>query len=223
MTVRSELSGFFIVFEGIDGSGKSTAAKGLADKLTEDGWDVLLTAEPTHGSIGRLLRPRLADDNPTPVADALLFAADRAQHVREDIFPFVDNGGAVICDRYLYSSLVYQSLQLEGMSPEGPEGMSHTKWIKLINAYTAFPPDVTFLLDVDPETALGRLGSRDELDDFERLGFLCRARERYLFFARRGVWGRCANVVVDASEDQSAVVDECYSRFLGLVGGPPGE
>ena len=101
--------GIFIVIEGLDGSGKTTQASFLAKKL-EKTHKVLLTAEPSIGKIGTFIREGcLYEDKRLPTeAEALLFAADRIEHMHSEIKPALDEGKLVICDRYIYSSLAYQ-------------------------------------------------------------------------------------------------------------------
>src|SRR5674476_252166 len=138
--------GIFIVIEGLDGSGKTTQAKFLAKKL-EKTHKVLLTAEPSLGKIGTFIREDcLYEDKRLPTeAEALLFAADRIEHMKNEISPALDEGKLVICDRYVYSSLAYQ----------GSAGLSGD-WIKTINA-RALEPDFAIFIDVSPERVLGRL------------------------------------------------------------------
>ena len=101
--------GIFIVIEGLDGSGKTTQATLLAKKLSQN-YRVLLTAEPSRGKIGTFIREGcLYEDKRLPTeAEALLFAADRIEHMYSEVKPALDEGKLVICDRYIYSSLAYQ-------------------------------------------------------------------------------------------------------------------
>ncbi|NOZ59512.1 MAG: dTMP kinase [Euryarchaeota archaeon] len=167
-----------LAFEGIDGSGKGTQAKLLARWLRERGYEVFLTREPTGGAIGRVLRRGLSTSCFLPRTEALLFAADRSEHLRE-IMEHLHEGRIVVTERYFYSSLAYQSaagLELE--------------WLRSINSF-APEADLVIYLDVDPEVALERItspgslrGVTREREHFERREFLERVREAYLELAR---------------------------------------
>src|SRR5512137_26082 len=104
-----KLKGLFLVIEGLDGSGKTTQTHLLAQKLSKN-YPVNLTAEPSRGKIGTFIRQCcLYEDKRLPIeAEALLFAADRIEHLQKEIKPAIDEGKIVICDRYIYSSLAYQ-------------------------------------------------------------------------------------------------------------------
>lgn len=133
-----------MVFEGIDGSGKSTQARILADTLESDGFDVLLTAEPSDGPVGSVIRSvtkRLA-----PEEEARLFTEDRRDHVRRVIIPALNAGRIVVCDRYIFSSAAYQGAR--GIAPDT---------IIATNLSFAPLPDITFLLDLPVEAAIERI------------------------------------------------------------------
>jgi dTMP kinase len=139
-----EAGGRLIVFEGIDGAGKSTQAKLLRDRLTGLGWPVLLTAEPSDGPVGttlRSLKSRLA-----PQEEAQRFTEDRAYHVEHVILPALNEGRIVICDRYVYSSIAYQ-----GAREVDPKN------IITANEAFAVAPNVIFLLEISVEHALERV------------------------------------------------------------------
>ncbi|MGI6565957.1 MAG: dTMP kinase [Limnochordia bacterium] len=140
----------FITLEGPDGSGKSTQAALLAEKLTEMGLSVLLTREPGGTPVGRRLREILLnpDVQLSVMTEVLLMAADRAQHVQEVIKPALENNMVVVCDRYVDSSLAYQGFGLLG----------DVSQVKAINeaAVEGVWPDLTILLDVEPEVGLRR-------------------------------------------------------------------
>ena len=142
--------GVFIVFEGIDGSGKSTHIKALAEELRSQGYGVLQTSEPSRDRIGNFIR-RYAERNDsrlTSETEALLFAADRFEHVKTVIEPALRRGRIVISDRYLYSSLAYQ----------GAGGLE-VDWIREMNRF-APKPDLGILLDILPEFSLQRVNRR---------------------------------------------------------------
>lgn len=142
--------GSFIVIEGPDGTGTTTQARALAQRLTSDGRSVHVTAEPSSGSIGKLTREWLRD-RPMDIAAwrtlALLFAADRIDHVANEIQPKLDEGVHVICDRYRLSSLVYQGLHL-------PDS-----WVFDLNRF-ALRPDHLFVLELTLDEAWQRTQDR---------------------------------------------------------------
>ena len=150
--------GFFIALEGIDGSGTSTQTRKLASRLIEEvGERVHETCEPSRGPIGRMIREQLsagsaAFDGQTL---ALLFAADRLDHYRREIEPALRDGCVVISDRYVLSSLVYQSLECD------------PTWVETINSRAPWP-DLCVLVDLPWETALDRVNRRLASDGGEK-------------------------------------------------------
>lgn len=149
--------GRFIVLEGIDGSGTTSQCRALAQALTDRGHATVTTHEPSSGSIGRLVRERLAERSTPldPHAMALLFAADRVDHVRTEIEPALAAGRHVISDRYLWSSLTYQSLSCD------------RAWVATINAAAPWP-DLTLMLDVPVDVAQARIEARAQTDGTTR-------------------------------------------------------
>ncbi|MBI3183807.1 MAG: dTMP kinase [Myxococcales bacterium] len=140
--------GRFIVLEGIDGAGTTTQAKAIARALRLRGHPVLVTQEPSRGPVGRLIRRALAHELSLPDDSlALLFAADRMEHLSREISPALSEGRWVICDRYALSSLAYQGAVL-------PVG-----WVEEINRRAA-RPDLTLFLDVSTRTAALRRAER---------------------------------------------------------------
>jgi dTMP kinase len=136
----------FIVFEGIDGSGKSTQAAMLAQRLADNGIPSLLTSEPSNGPTGRIIRSFAS--RPSPEEEERLFTEDRREHVSTVILPALAEGRTVICDRYVYSSAAYQ----------GARGLDPTTIINR-NMLFAPRPDVIFLLEIPVDMALGRIRS----------------------------------------------------------------
>lgn len=191
--------GAFICLEGLDGSGKTTQAKMLAEKL-KAGYNAVYTTEPSRGKIGAFIRKHcLYGEKRLPSAvEALLFAADRMEHVTTEILPAIEQGRLVISDRYLYSSIAYQ----------GAAGLS-IKWIETINEY-AFKPDLAVFIDVDPKTAMKRLKLNKSL--MENLETQQKVREIYLKFVEKGHLIR-----VHGNQPKNAVARELYAvvkRFL---------
>ncbi len=141
-------SGKLIVFEGLDGAGKSVQIERLASTLVKRGLDIHVTAEPSSGSLGQEIRRRLRQTSPCDEATlALLFAADRMDHVNAEITPALDSRKIVLCDRYVMSSLAYQSAMLP------------MEWVRSINQY-AVPPDLTIMLEISVEEAIARRQNR---------------------------------------------------------------
>jgi len=192
----------FITFEGVEGSGKSTQAKLLAEFLTQSGQKVALTREPGWGHLGELIRRVILDERNfelDPFSELCLFCADRAQHVRDFIRPRLDAGEIVICDRYSDSTVVYQGY-----------GRKLEKELvnKIANASTlGLVPVVTFLLDVPVRAGLARLQTRGEITkmDEEPLEFHELIRQGYMVLADNEP-GRIKKV--DADRDISDVHEE---------------
>ena len=139
----SKWSGLFLVLDGIDGCGKSTQAKLLFEYFVKLKIPTKLTTEPSQGELGKILRKYLKDPTTPAALDALLFAADRVEHCHNEILPFVNMGEIVITDRYIDSSLVYQSIQGEN------QGIT-MEWVRELNKYCLIP-DISIILDLDPE------------------------------------------------------------------------
>ncbi len=191
--------GIFIVIEGLDGSGKTTQAKFLVKNL-EKTYKVLLTAEPSLGKIGTFIREDcLYEEIRLPTeAEALLFAADRIEHMNNEVKPALDDGKLVICDRYIYSSLAYQ----------GSSGLS-LDWIKTINA-RALQPDFSIFIDVSPEKVIERLKRRKSV--METLETQQRVREFYLKYVEKGELIR-----VDGDNAKDVVAKELYATVSTLL------
>ncbi len=168
-------NGIFIVFDGLDGSGKSTIAKMLQEYLSsKKHCDVLLTREPTGGQYGREIRNILShEENPNANAEKMLglFLKDRKEHLKNEIVPFLSKKGGkknvVICDRYYYSTISFQSTQ--GIDVE-----------LLIEKNKGFlKPDIAFIMDITPEDALERIKNRKK-EKFEQYNFMKELREKFL-------------------------------------------
>ena len=168
------MKGKLVSIEGIDGCGKTTHVRLLAEWLRARGYKVIVTDEPTDGVIGRVIKRALRGELKLPVAvEALLFAADRVQHIAEVIRPALKAGKIVVTERYFYSSLAYQSAR----------GLSMT-WLEGINR-AAIRPNLSILIDVPAEVALQRIKRSRRLDKFERdLRLQRQVRVNYLRIAR---------------------------------------
>ncbi len=171
------MRGRFIVFEGIDGSGKSTVSRRVAGHLAERGEDVHWTMEPTDTAAGRAVRAAI-EGRHEPVSTTLLFVADRIQHAHALESRLAD-GQTVVCDRYLHSTLAYQGVTLAGR-PDVPDP---TAWLRDLHAHVALRPDRVVLLDLPAEAALARAEARGATDPFEKVDFLERVRAAYLDLA----------------------------------------
>ena len=149
----------FIVFEGGDGSGKSTQARSLLRRLRRRGVKVLRTHEPGGTLLGQSLRRLLkSGETMTPISELLLFEAARAQLVQQVIRPFLEQGGVVIADRFTSSTVAYQGYG-RGLDRELIERLNR-------EATGGLEPDLTVLLDLPVETALARIGGGNE-DTFD--------------------------------------------------------
>lgn len=166
--------GFFISFEGLDGSGKSTQIEFLRQYLDERGIPSVFVREPGGTAIGEEIRSIILDrrnDGMDPVAEAMLYAASRAQLVSEVIEPALAAGKVVVCDRYIDSSVAYQSFG-RGLKYKVAEINEH--------AVRGVMPDVTFWLDVPPETGRSRrTGREQDRLEAERDAFFYRVQEGY--------------------------------------------
>ncbi len=132
MVIDSTWPGFFLVIDGIDGSGKSTQTKLLAEYFTQHHIPCYLTTEPSSNDIGKLIRQYLKKTDAPAAVDALLFAADRVEHCSSQILPELKKKKIVISDRFLDSSLVYQSIQ-------GKDQEVSMEWIKELNKFQLSP------------------------------------------------------------------------------------
>lgn len=207
------MSGTFVTFEGIEGSGKSTQARRLAERLRRSGHEVVLTREPGGTALGRRLRELLlAEGSPVlPEAELLLYAADRAQHVAETIAPALAREAVVLCDRFLDATLAYQGAA-RGLGTEAVLALHRRPPLDL-------RPHRTVLLDLPPEHGLARARGRDAgrhegLDEgrfeAEPLAFHRRVREGYLAIAA----AEPDRVRVIAAEGEEDAVEAAVSRAL---------
>lgn len=160
----------FIVLEGIDGTGKSTQSQMLADWLTKQGHDVIKSREPTDGPWGKKLRESATTGRLSPDEEVDYFIKDRQEHVKEMIQPALDAGKVVILDRYYFSMMAYQ----------GARGFDPSE-IRRRNEEFAPKPDHLFILDLDVDTAITRIGGRgDTANEFEKRDSLQKCRDIFL-------------------------------------------
>lgn len=183
MTRHTSSKGLFITFEGTEGSGKTTLAKGVYNYLKKCRQPVVLTYEPGHSSLGKILRKALLSFSKTriqPLSELFLFQADRAQHVKEVIEPALKEGKVVLCGRYCDSTLAYQGY---GRRLDLPMIQTLNHW-----ASYGIKPHLTFLLDIAPEEGLPRAfkarGKKDRIES-EEMAFHRRLRKGFLEIAKR--------------------------------------
>jgi len=200
--------GAFVVFEGIDGSGKSIQASTLVNTLTQHGKATLLTQEPGGTLLGETLGHWLkADYKRSDLAELFLFAAARAEHVARVIKPTLDKGYTVVCDRFTGSTIAYQGYA-RGISLE---------LIQQINRYSThgLNPTLNILLDIPLELAQTRKKA-DKLDHFEKAGssFHQKARDGYLSLANNNPheW-----FVVDGTLSKKAISTAIWDRVQSHI------
>ena len=198
--------GRFIVLEGLDGSGKSTAAEYLRDALTrKDALEPLLTREPSDGPIGKLIRRALTREiQLDPKTFTLLFAADRFEHVQNEVLPALKEGRDVICDRYYFSNLAYQG----DVAPQ--------EMILSFNslARNAITPDFVFFIDTPPEECMRRIHTeRDSEELFERADKL-RSVETLYKEAFDRLEGEENIIRIDGMRTREEVLAQMLSRLV---------
>jgi dTMP kinase len=191
--------GAFIVIEGLDGSGKTTQAKLLVGKL-KNGYNAVYTTEPSRGKIGAFIRQRCLYEQRRldSATEALLFAADRIEHIQTEVIPALNEGKLVVSDRYVYSSLAYQ----------GSLGLN-LNWIEDINKH-ALKPDLAVFLDVNPEVVMQRLNRKKSV--METLETQRKVREVYLKFVEKGELVR-----IDGDESVAQVSEALTVRLLSFL------
>jgi dTMP kinase len=191
------MRGLFVTFEGVEGSGKTTVAKAIAENLRQKGLTVTVTAEPGTTSVGRQIRQLLATvSERTAWTEAFLFLADRAEHVAKVIKPALERGEIVLCDRFTDSTIAYQGFGL-GLPLE---------WLMQLNsiATNGLVPDLTLLLDIDPEMGLKR-SQRETVFERRSLDFHQRVRWGYLWLAKQEPH---RVKVIDASQPLESVLTQ---------------
>ena len=197
----------FIVFEGLDGSGKSTQAKKLHEFFVSCGKNCLLTYEPTSSELGSLARAVTKGELSLEHESlALLFAADRYEHFTKKISPVLADGGTVVCDRYYYSNIVYQGISEQSIS----------RILVYNQQVMKRPPDIVFFLDAMPQVCLTRLkSSRKDISIYENMNYLETLSGRYQALFKR----LTENIVIietsgKSEEDVSAMIIKAYNAII---------
>jgi len=202
-------AGLFIAFEGGEGAGKSTQVQSLAEALRADGRDVVVTFEPGDTAVGRELRQILLAHQTgelDPRTEALLYAADRAEHVASVIQPALGRGAICITDRYVDSSLAYQGA---GRVLDVAEVEEISRW-----ATGGLVPQLTVVLDIDPEVGLQRFDAPADRLESEPLDFHSRVRESFLALATRAAE---RYLVVDATRPADDIAAEVLAAVKGRL------
>jgi dTMP kinase len=211
------VKGQLITLEGIDGSGKGTVAKYIASRLKEMMPErrLVLTAEPTTGQAGRILRGELAKScemgEPSAarrMQELFLFMADHAYHLAETVIPALNSGAIVLSDRYADSTAAYQGVTLRGIVPDP------VSWIKNISRPWNVLPDMTILLVLEPQAALQRIEGRPGRDKFEKLEFL---QQVDINFRKMATIEPQRFVQIDAAQDPENVGNTAMEAILRLL------
>ncbi|HEY0951414.1 dTMP kinase [Nocardioides sp.] len=201
-------TGVFVCFEGGDGSGKSTQSELLGGWLEGQGYAVLSTFEPGATEVGRKLRSIVLSPETGAIADrteALLYAADKAEHVAAVVRPALERGAVVITDRYVDSMLAYQGA---GRALDVDEVERVARW-----ATGDLRPHLTVVLDLEPEHGLGRFEERDRIEG-ESLEFHLRVRDGFL---RMAAADPDHYVVLDARADREEIAAQVRDRVAPLL------
>lgn len=199
----------FITFEGGEGAGKSTAIKRIVEKLTAEGYEIVLTREPGGTPIAEEIRNVILDrknTNMDPRTEALLYAASRRQHLVEKVIPALKEGKLVLCDRFLDSSLAYQG-GARGLGIDNVYNMN-------LFATEGMLPDLTILFDIEPELGLQRIAANSQREvnrlDVEKMAFHKKVREGFHELARKFPE---RIVIVDASKSAEEVFCDAYAAI----------
>ncbi|MCF0114680.1 MAG: dTMP kinase [Erysipelotrichaceae bacterium] len=203
--------GYFIVFEGPDGSGKTTISTGVFERLKAEGYSVIYTREPGGIDIAEQIRNVILDPKNTAMdarTEALLYAASRRQHLVEKVLPALAEGKIVLCDRFVYSSLAYQGCGRH----LGMEAVMDINRFAIEN----YMPDKTIFLDVPVERGLSRLEARAFKDrlDVETLQF---HKDTYEGYQRVLEQYKDSMIVVDASRTKEEVLEETYKIVKDII------
>jgi len=198
----------FIVLDGMDGSGKSGMVRLLHKYLSENKeYRILMTREPTNGEYGKEIRSMLArEKDPTINSEKLLglFIKDREEHLKNTIIPFLNKSdmvNIVLCDRYYYSTIAFQSTQ----------GLDMKMLVEVNKKF--LKPDIAFIMDVKPDIALKRIKNREK-EKFEQLEFMNRLRKKFLElpgFLKENI------KIIDASKSPDGVFEDIKKEIEKIL------
>ncbi|UAL07837.1 MAG: dTMP kinase [Candidatus Methanogranum gryphiswaldense] len=197
------MTGAFIVFEGIDGSGKTSICERVRVELEKNGKHVMVTQEPTHDEIGTFIRSGIVSGI-SQRAEALLFVADRAVHT-DRIRKLIEDEYIVICDRYFASTVAYQSAPLDGVALD-------QEWLLQLNSPVIRMPEITFLLDIDAEKSMKRVINRGEKSKFENIEYQRCVRSNYIKLAKQFNF-----VIIDADRIQDEVLEDIMKVIWEVI------
>lgn len=188
-------NGYFITVEGGEGSGKTSAINSMKDFLEQRGFEVVVTREPGGIQVAEKIRDIVLFDEMDTVTEALLFTAARREHLVQKVVPALQRGKVVICDRFFHSSIVYQGI-VGGLGIETIQDMNE----KVVGTYV---PDLTILMDVEPETGLARIKQNNretnKIDNYE-VSFHHQVREGYLLLKDMYSYMEVVNANMEKSE-----------------------
>ena len=196
--------GILVVIEGIDGSGKTTVANAVVRALNSFGYRAVYTREPTSSKFFEAFEEYIEEFGCDPLIEVLAMAIDRAYHVTRIIMPLLERGFIVVTDRYIYSSIAYQSVV--GASID---------WIKAVNSFVPMP-DIAIYLDVPLDVALNRIRNRSShrLKHFEFVNRLSKVVEVYRKLVAEGLM-----IAIDATDSIEIVTQRCLDIVLRVVEG----
>lgn len=203
MTNEKEYPGVLIVFEGIDGSGKTTLAHNVTDQLRNDGFDAVGISEPTDGHYGKLIR-----DNAKrgfrfpPEKERELFEKDRRENVEKNILPFLRKREILVMDRYYISTMAYQGAR--GLNPDE---------IRKDNESFAPIPDLLIILDIPAREGLRRITEKrkEKTDDFEKESYLEKVRQYFLQITFPNM------CILDAQQHEQILLEEAMEEIRKLL------
>ena len=196
---HEKMTGHFITFEGIDGSGKTTISQEVYIRLQKKNRDIILTREPTDTRRGEMITKAI-EENCHPLTIALTFMADRNEHVIQ-IRKWLEKKSVVLCDRYMDSTFAYQTVQLS------PYMKNPLGWLQTIHHLFYLEPDITFLFIIEPQKALQRI--KRKRSTFEKKDFLERVQKNYVALAKNDK----RFIILDASLSIEELTKKCIDKI----------
>ena len=191
--------GVFFAIEGIDGSGKTTQSRDLVDSLIRNGFNAAYTMEPSKSHIGTFIKEKIImNEKVSPEVEALLFAADRFEHIDSEILPLLRKGKIVVSDRYVYASIAYQ----------GAQGVD-LEWIESLN-YFAIEPDLAIYIDIPPSVGISRKKGKKSV--FENLESLGKVRKIYQDLVDKGNL-----TLINGMKKQAEIGKDLYKLALQTI------